>query len=60
MQSSRHDQSEGLVIGCDGLGGIAGAAIATGTAMTVGFNAVGIVLVLAFTGFVLLAPDERY
>jgi hypothetical protein len=60
MQSSRHDQSEGLVIGCDGLGGIAGAAIATGTAMTVSFNAVGIVLVLAFTGFVLLAPDERY
>jgi spermidine synthase len=60
MQSSRRNQGEGLVIGCDGLGGIVGAAIATGTAMTMGFNAVGIVLILAFTGFVLLAPAEQY
>lgn len=60
MQSSRHNQGEGLVIGCDGLGGIVGAALATATAMTMGFSAVGIVLVLAFTGFILLAPTEYH
>ncbi len=49
-------RGEGLAIGCDGLGGIIGAAGATGIAMTLGFNALGCVLVFALLAFSLLRP----
>ena len=47
---------EGLAIGCDGLGGVIGAAGATVVAMTMGFNVLGWLLVLGFLGFSLLEP----
>ncbi len=47
---------EGLAIGCDGLGGIIGAAGATIVAMTLGFNMLGWLLVVGFVGFALLEP----
>ena len=47
---------EGLAIGCDGLGGIIGAAGATIVAMTLGFNMLGWLLVVGFVGFALLQP----
>ena len=47
---------EGLAIGCDGLGGIIGAAGATVVAMTMGFNMLGWLLVAGFVGFALLKP----
>ena len=47
---------EGLAIGCDGLGGILGAAGATIVAMTIGFNMLGALLVIGFVGFALLKP----
>ena len=47
---------EGLAIGCDGLGGIIGAAGATVVAMTMGFNMLGWSLVVGFVGFALLKP----
>jgi len=47
---------EGLAIGCDGLGGIIGAAGATVVAMTLGFNMLGWLLVVGFVGFSLLKP----
>ena len=47
---------EGLAIGCDGLGGIIGAAGATVVAMTMGFNMLGWLLVVGFVGFALLEP----
>ncbi len=47
---------EGLAIGCDGLGGIIGAAGATVVAMTLGFNMLGWLLVTGFVGFSLLKP----
>ena len=47
---------EGLAIGCDGLGGIIGAAGATVVAMTMGFNMLGWLLVIGFVGFALLEP----
>ena len=47
---------EGLAIGCDGLGGIIGAAGATVVAMTMGFNMLGWLLVVGFAGFSLLKP----
>lgn len=47
---------EGLAIGCDGLGGIIGAAGATLVAMTMGFNLLGWLLVVGFLGFALLEP----
>jgi hypothetical protein len=47
---------EGLAIGCDGLGGIIGAAGATLVAMTMGFNMLGLLLVVGFVGFSLLEP----
>jgi hypothetical protein len=47
---------EGLAIGCDGIGGIIGAAGATIVAMTMGFNMLGWLLVVGFAGFALLEP----
>jgi len=47
---------EGLAIGCDGLGGVIGAAGATVVAMTMGFNMLGWLLVVGFVGFSLLEP----
>ena len=47
---------EGLAIGCDGLGGIIGAAGATVVAMTMGFNMLGWLLVAGFFGFSRLKP----
>ena len=49
---------EGLAIGCDGLGGIIGAAGATVVAMTLGFNMLGWLLVVGFVGFALLQPPD--
>jgi hypothetical protein len=45
-----------LAIGCDGIGGIIGAAGATIVAMTMGFNMLGWLLVVGFAGFALLEP----
>ena len=47
---------EGLAIGCDGLGGIIGAAGATVVAMTLGFNMLGWLLVAGFVGVSFLQP----
>ena len=58
IQSCRsvEGHGEGLAIGCDGLGGIIGAAGATVVAMTMGFNMLGWLLVIGFVGFSLLEP----
>ena len=58
IQSCRsvEGHGEGLAIGCDGLGGILGAAGATVMAMTMGFNMLGWLLVVGFVGFSLLEP----
>ncbi len=58
LQSCRSvaGHGEGLAIGCDGLGGIIGAAGATVVAMTMGFNMLGWLLVVGFVGFALLEP----
>ena len=58
IQSCRsvEGHGEGLAIGCDGLGGIIGAAGATIVAMTLGFNMLGWLLVVGFVGFSLLEP----
>lgn len=51
---------EGLAIGCDGLGGIIGAAGATVVAMTLGFNMLGWLLVAGFVGFALIEPADDH
>ena len=58
IQSCRsvRGHGEGLAIGCDGLGGVVGAAGATIVAMTMGFNMLGWLLVVGFVGFSLLEP----
>ena len=62
MQSCRSvaGHGEGLAIGCDGLGGIIGAAGATIVAMTMGFNMLGWLLVVGFVGFALLEPAGEH
>ena len=59
IQSCRsvEGHGEGLAIGCDGIGGIIGAAGATVVAMTMGFNMLGWLLVVGFVGFSLLKPE---
>jgi len=47
---------EGFVIGADGIGGVLGAAAATGVAMTAGFGVAGWLAALAFVAFAWLVP----
>ncbi len=56
MESCRRmpGTGEGLAIACDGLGGIIGAALATGIAMQVGFSAVSILLLVGFILFTII------
>ena len=49
---------EGLVIGCDGIGGIVGATGATALAMTVGFSSVGLLVVACFASFAAFQPPR--
>ena len=55
--TSVEGHGEGLAIGCDGLGGIVGAAGATVVVMTMGFNVLGWLLVVGLVGFSLLKPN---
>jgi spermidine synthase len=56
VRDSGRGKNEGLVIGCDGIGGVIGAAGATGIAMSHGFNMLGVVLLLCCFAFALARP----
>jgi len=56
MQRMSAGAGEGFAVGCDGLGAVLGAAMATAIAATLGYTALGVAATLAFAGFVALAP----